>query len=305
MELERHGLKVVLRKTDNFLPGDGSYLLSGRDGLTRSEIARHVPADGAAYDRYHEELDTVVPLIRNGCSRRRRGGRRHPRPSSWPASAATRSACRPTKSGSSTSSRPRARATSSTASSRRSDQGAVRVRRHRRQFRLALHAGHGLRPAPPSVRRGRGRSGRLGPCDRRHGRDHPGDGQGLPRGGVDIVLNAPVSEIIVEKGRASGVVAGGKSWRAPTVVAGSIPSCFVRPAGAQGRGQPQVEEHFAHWGCESATFRMNVALDKLPNFTVAAGPRRSFDRRHHHGAEHGLYAPRLADAALNGWSSSR
>ena len=32
LELERHGLKVVLRKTDNFLPGDGDYLLAGRGG---------------------------------------------------------------------------------------------------------------------------------------------------------------------------------------------------------------------------------------------------------------------------------
>jgi phytoene dehydrogenase-like protein len=40
MELERHGLKVVLRKRDNFLPGDGEYLVSGRGGLTRKEIAR-------------------------------------------------------------------------------------------------------------------------------------------------------------------------------------------------------------------------------------------------------------------------
>ena len=31
LELERHGLKVVLRKTDNFLPGDGDYLLAGRN----------------------------------------------------------------------------------------------------------------------------------------------------------------------------------------------------------------------------------------------------------------------------------
>src|ERR1044072_2981475 len=57
MELERHGLKVVLRKRDNFLPGyDGKFLLTGRDGLTRAEIARHNPADGPAYDRYHQEL---------------------------------------------------------------------------------------------------------------------------------------------------------------------------------------------------------------------------------------------------------
>src|SRR4029453_135408 len=64
MDLERHGLKVVLRKTDNFLPGDGAYLLAGRGGLTRKEIARHVKADGEAYDRYLAELETVVRLLK-------------------------------------------------------------------------------------------------------------------------------------------------------------------------------------------------------------------------------------------------
>ena len=65
MELERHGLQVVLRKIDNFLPGPGrSYLLSGRGGLTRTELARHASADGAAYDRYNAELGVVVPLIK-------------------------------------------------------------------------------------------------------------------------------------------------------------------------------------------------------------------------------------------------
>lgn len=65
LDLARHGLKVVLRKTDNFLPGEnGDYLLSGRGGLTRSEIVRHHPEDGPAYDRYMAELETVVPLLR-------------------------------------------------------------------------------------------------------------------------------------------------------------------------------------------------------------------------------------------------
>jgi hypothetical protein len=64
MELERHGLKVVLRKLDNFLPGDGEYLLAGRGGLTRKEIVRHHAADGDGYDRYLAELETVVPLIK-------------------------------------------------------------------------------------------------------------------------------------------------------------------------------------------------------------------------------------------------
>ena len=63
MALERHGLKVVLRKIDNFLPGDGDYLLAGRGGLTRKEIVRHNKADGEGYDRYIAELERVVPLI--------------------------------------------------------------------------------------------------------------------------------------------------------------------------------------------------------------------------------------------------
>ncbi len=185
MELERHGLQVVLRKTDNFLPGpNGSYLLSGRDGLTRSEIARHVPADGAAYDRYHEELDTVVPLIRKWILKA------PPEAGRWPSRPAAAGQPRPRPDrpvDRRNPDRPRIRDQERRRHPRsllrgRPDQGAVRVRRHRRQFRVALYAGHRLCAAPPSVRRGSGRAGRLGPRHRRHGRDHPGDGQGLPRG---------------------------------------------------------------------------------------------------------------------------
>src|SRR6478672_3300941 len=64
MQLERHGLKVVLRKTDNFLPGEGDYLRAGRGGLTRREIVRHVKSDGEAYDRYIAELEVVVRLLK-------------------------------------------------------------------------------------------------------------------------------------------------------------------------------------------------------------------------------------------------
>src|SRR5688572_29872095 len=64
LELERHGLKVVLRKTDNFLPGDGDYLLSGRGGLTRKEIGRHSKRDAEGYDRYVADLEAVVALLK-------------------------------------------------------------------------------------------------------------------------------------------------------------------------------------------------------------------------------------------------
>src|SRR5690349_24097273 len=61
MRLYQHGLKVVLRKVDNFLPTEGAdYLLSGRDGLTRREIARHSEQDAENYDAYSAALDKVV-----------------------------------------------------------------------------------------------------------------------------------------------------------------------------------------------------------------------------------------------------
>jgi phytoene dehydrogenase-like protein len=65
MRLYDHGLQVVLRKVDNFLPTDGpDYLLGGRDGLTRREIARHSPADADRYDAYIAALDGVVAVLR-------------------------------------------------------------------------------------------------------------------------------------------------------------------------------------------------------------------------------------------------
>ena len=65
MGLYGHGLKVVLRKIDNFLPAPGGqYLLSGRGGLTRREIARHSPKDAENYDVYSEALSSVVRVLR-------------------------------------------------------------------------------------------------------------------------------------------------------------------------------------------------------------------------------------------------
>jgi len=68
MELKKHGLEVVLRKIDNYLPlgtkkKDG-YLLAGRDGLTLREIARHSEKDAQAYPRYEAALDGIVDLLK-------------------------------------------------------------------------------------------------------------------------------------------------------------------------------------------------------------------------------------------------
>ncbi len=65
MRLYEHGLKVVLRKIDNFLPTlAGDYLLAGRDGLTRREIARHSSKDAEAYEVYSRAIESVIAIPR-------------------------------------------------------------------------------------------------------------------------------------------------------------------------------------------------------------------------------------------------
>ncbi len=65
MQLERHGLKIVLRKIDNFLPTENDYLLTGHNGLTQQEIARHSKRDAKAYPQYQTALENVVDCLRS------------------------------------------------------------------------------------------------------------------------------------------------------------------------------------------------------------------------------------------------
>ena len=109
------------------------------------------------------------------------------------------------------------------------------------QLRQPLFAGLRLCAAAPRLRRGERQEGRLGPRHRRHGRDHPGHGGGLRRAGVEIAHRAPVREVLVEKGRAVGVVTARRARRfgAASVVANVNPKLLfqrlVDPAAAAGR----------------------------------------------------------------------
>ncbi|WP_324807383.1 NAD(P)/FAD-dependent oxidoreductase [Sphingomonas sp. LY29] len=306
MKLERHGLQVVLRKIDNFLPGPKrSYLLSGRGGLTRSEIARHVPADGAAYDRYSAELETVVPLIRKWILRAppQSGG-------GIKGLAALASLGRDLVG----LSRDEVRIVHEFATK---SAGDILDRFFEGDLTKSLFAFDGIvgnfaSPYTPGTAyvllhhlfgEAAGVPGAWGHAIGGMGSITQAMARACREAGVDIVLNAPVGEVIVDKGRAAGVVVQGKAWRAGTVVANVNPKLLFDRLVPKGAAARPVEEHFAHWGCESATFRMNVALDKLPNFTALPG-------RGDHLTAGIIIAPSMdymhrayAEAALHGWTT--
>jgi phytoene dehydrogenase-like protein len=90
--------------------------------------------------------------------------------------------------------------------------------------------------------------------------------------GVDIRTGEGVDEVLVEDGRAVGVrTSKGQTLRARAVVANVNPKLLYQQLMRAETVPPATRERMAHYRCGSGTFRMNVALSKLPDFTALPG----------------------------------
>src|ERR1700730_5483954 len=64
LKLADHGLRIVERRAQNFLPApDGSYLLTG-EGRTYQSIARLSPRDAGRIDAFTRELEAIADVLR-------------------------------------------------------------------------------------------------------------------------------------------------------------------------------------------------------------------------------------------------
>jgi phytoene dehydrogenase-like protein len=90
--------------------------------------------------------------------------------------------------------------------------------------------------------------------------------------GVRIDVGSAVSEIIVERGRAAGVVLeDGTPIRARAVIANVNPRYLFQALVPSEAVPPAMAARMKAWKAGSGTFRMNVALSKLPAFSVLPG----------------------------------
>ena len=86
--------------------------------------------------------------------------------------------------------------------------------------------------------------------------------------GVDIRTDAPVAEVVVEKGRATGVVTEARDrFDAKTVVSNLNPKLLFQNIVDPAALPADFNERIDRYRCASATLRMNVALSELPRFT--------------------------------------
>jgi phytoene dehydrogenase-like protein len=121
--------------------------------------------------------------------------------------------------------------------------------------------------------------------------------------GVRIDLSAAVREVIVESGRAIGVaLEDGTALRARAVVANVNPQNLFQTLVPREAVPRAMTARMKAWKAGSGTFRMNVALSKLPEFSALPGAGD------HHTAGI-ILAPSLAymdqayrDCVSHGWS---
>ena len=124
--------------------------------------------------------------------------------------------------------------------------------------------------------------------------------------GVEISLDAPVARVNVANGRATGVrLADGAEVEARCIVSNLNPKLLYLKLMDESNLDADFVRRMCAYKCGSGTFRMNVALCELPDFTCLPGTK---PQPHHQSGI--IMAPSLAymeraymDARRVGWSS--
>jgi len=123
--------------------------------------------------------------------------------------------------------------------------------------------------------------------------------------GVEIRTGCAVSEILLDKGRATGVVtAKGERLDARVIVSNLNPRLLYTRLVDPAALPDDFLRRMQAWRCGSGTFRMNVALSELPDFRCLPGKEQA-----EHHASGIIIAPTLQymerayhDARAHGWA---
>jgi phytoene dehydrogenase-like protein len=123
--------------------------------------------------------------------------------------------------------------------------------------------------------------------------------------GVMITTDASVDRVLVEAGRVRGVkIAGGGEILSGRVIGNVNPKLLFTQLIAPNDLEPEFLRRMENYQCGSGSFRMNVALAELPDFTCLPG--KALAEHHQSGI---LLAPSLdymdeayRDAKTYGWS---
>ena len=312
LELARHGLRVVERRAANFLPTeDGRYLLTG-SGRTATEVAKFSSKDAARLDDYATNLDAIADLLRELVLQT------PPNvvAGSW------RSAIPELLSAARVGDRlrkldmPLRRELLALFSTSAGDylDGWFESAPIKALYGFDGIVGNYASPYTPGSAyvllhhvfgEVNGKKGAWGHAIGGMGAITQAMAKCAQSRGVQIELNSPVREVLVENGRAVGAITErGDIHRASAVISNLNPKLLYEKLITPNALPDEFSQQIARWRCGSGTFRMNVALAELPDFRCLPG--RAVADHHTAGI---IIAPTLGymeqayfDARTHGWS---
>ena len=312
LELPRHGLRIVERRLSNFLPtDDGRYLITG-GGRTKEEVAKFSAKDAERLDDYAANLDAIADLLRELVLQTPpnvvEGSWRSALPELLNAA---RIGGRLRK-----LDMPRRRELLALFSTSAGDylDGWFESAPIKAVYGFDGIVGNYASPYTPGSAyvllhhvfgEVNGNKGVWGHAIGGMGAITQAMAKCAQSRGVQIELESPVREVLVENGRAVGAITErGAVHRASAVVSNLNPKLLYQKLIAPGALPEEFRQQIARWRCGSGTFRMNVALAELPDFRCLPG--RELADHHTAGI---IIAPTLGymeqayfDARTRGWS---
>jgi phytoene dehydrogenase-like protein len=312
LELPKYGLRVVERKLSNFLPTeDGRYLIVG-EGRTAAEVAKFSPKDAARLDEYGDRLGVVADVLRDLVLETPPNAIE----GSW--RVALPELLRAAQIGGrlrklDMNMRRELLTLFATSAGEYLD-GWFESDPIKAAYGFDGIVGNYASPYTPGSAyvllhhvfgEVNGKKGAWGHAIGGMGAITQAMAKSAQARGAVVRTSTPVREVIVEGDRAVGVVTeSGETLRASAVISNLNPKLLSQKLIAPAALPGEFHDRINRWRCGSGTFRMNVALSELPDFTCLPGKVAA----DHHTAGI-IIAPTLSymeqayfDARSGGWS---
>ena len=310
LELARHGLRIVDRKVQNFLPLEGRDYLATGGGRTKAEVAKFSSRDAERLDAYDARLTALADLVRTTLLRTPPNVKND----GWVSSV-------------------REVLTNAGLGTRLADLDMTA-----RRDLLALFGqsagdmldgwfesdpikavlgfdsivGNYASPYAPGTAyvllhhvfgETNGKRGVWGHAIGGMGAITQAMAKACAEKGVEIITGDGVREVIVENGRAVGVATEkGEQLLARAVVSNLNPKLLFTRLVEPNVLPADFRERMTHYRCGSGTFRMNVALSELPTFTCLPEPGDHLTAGIIMGPSLAYYDRAYQDARNFGWS---
>jgi phytoene dehydrogenase-like protein len=310
MGLAEHGLRIVSRKMQNFLPLNGRDYLAVGAGRTKSEVAKFSACDAERLDEFNARLTLLADLIRetlhktppnvtNGGWMEALGELIRAAPLGWSVGRLDLAAKRDLM------------ALFGQSAGDLLD-GWFESDPIKASFGFDAIVGSYASPYAPgtgyvllhhAIGEVNGIKGTWGHAIGGMGAITLAMAAACRNAGVEIRTNADVRELIVEKGRIVGAaLAGGESFRARAVISNLNPKLLFQSLVDPVLLSTDFRERMARYRCASGTFRMNLALTELPRFACLPDPGDHLTAGIVMAPSLGYMERAYMDARSGGWS---